>query len=359
MAKHLIALGALLLALIAAQLEAKTITDASGRSLEVPERVNRLIALGSSMAFVSYLNARDIVVGVEAIDKRDDIVKPYIVVNRDEFKELPVVGTGGSMRIHNHEEIIKLKPEVVFLMTTTPGEADALQKKIRIPVVVLSSGSPAFDQKTFLHSIRLAGDILDRRDRAQELTGYLLSLPEQLPFRAEKGSVAGAYVGGLSSRGNRDLTSTTTDSWPMRLAGIRNFMDGLGHRGQIFINKEHLLTMNPPLIFIDGNGLPLIRESVRKDPGFHARLKAFKNKDVWLVLPHTSYLSNPEILYINAFLMAKAAYPEHYGHIDPRTKADEVFNMFFGRPLYQYYYEKFGGFGRLELKGSEVELVSH
>lgn len=357
MAKRLSILFTLFLVLAAAPLEAKTVIDASGRRVDVPEHINRLVALGSSMAFVTYLQAQDLVVGVEAIDKRDNIAKPYILVNKERFMELPVVGTGGSMRIYNHEEIIKLKPDVVFLVPTTPNEADALQRKIRLPVVVLTSGYLVFDQDTFLNSIELAGKILDRQDRARELTDYLRSLPGQLAFRPDEESRA--YVGGLSSRGNRDITSTTTDSWPMRLAGIRNLMDGSGRRGQFFVSKEYLLALNPPLIFIDSNGLMLIREAAKKDPRFYARLKAFKDKNVWQVLPHTSYLSNPEILYINAFLMAKAAYPEQYENIDPQVKADEIFTMFFLRPLYQHYLDNYGGFGRLELRGLENAPVSH
>lgn len=358
MAKRLLSLLALILVWAPAGLEAKTVTDSAGRRVEVPERVERLVALGSAMGFVSYLQAQDLVVGVEAVDQRGDLAKPYIIVNRERFRNLPVVGTGSSQRLHNYEEIIRLKPDLVFLVTTTPGEADSLQRKLRRPVVVLSSGFPAFEPETFLGSIQLAGDLLGRPDRARELVDYLRSLPGQLAPRPAGKAAVRAYVGGLSNRGSRDLTSTIADSWPMRLAGLINLMDDSRRQGQLFINKEHLLSLNPPLIFVDSGGLALIRESVRREPGFYARLQAFKNNRVWLVLPHTSYLSNPEIMYINAFLMAKAAYPDLYGEIDPQAKADEIFTRFFGAPLYQYYLDNHGGFGRLELKGSEIELLA-
>ena len=67
-------LSLLLLALAllsgAAPAGARPVTDAMGRVVEVPEpqNVRRVIALGSSMAFVTYLGAQDRIVGVEDIE---------------------------------------------------------------------------------------------------------------------------------------------------------------------------------------------------------------------------------------------------------------------------------------------------
>lgn len=52
------------------------------------------------------------------------------------------------MRIPNFERIIELKPDVV-LVSVDPAEPDNFQRKLRVPVVVVSQGQPVFDEEIF------------------------------------------------------------------------------------------------------------------------------------------------------------------------------------------------------------------
>ena len=174
---------------------------------------------------------------------------------------VPVVGKAGAVRVPNYERIVGLSPDVVFVISTDPSEPDLLQRKLRVPVIALSQGQPAFDSELFLESILLAGSILGREERAHELVTGVRALATRLPAPAEE-AMAQAYVGGLSYRGNQDIKSTAADFLPFTLAGVKNMADGMGRSGHFFINREFLLAANPPLIFIDGNGLPLIRQAL-------------------------------------------------------------------------------------------------
>ena len=351
---------ALALAFQPASLWARTmIVDATGRTVEVPDKVERLMALGTAMAFVTYLGAQDLIVAVESVDKSQEVAaKPYIKINMGRFKDLPAIDSGGQARIRNFEEIVRAKPDLILLLAATESEADDLSRKVNnIPVVALSTGTPYFDPEVFTGSIELAGELLGRQARAKEITGALAALQARLK-RPPEGRRAKAYVGGMSSRGNRDLTSTTTESWPMEAAGIDNAMAGSGRKGQMFINKEHLILMNPEMIFLDCNGMALIRDDVKKNRAYYESLPALsKDGGAWQVLPHNSYMANVEVNYINAFLMAKAAYPDLYPDLDPEGVVDEVFGIFFGAPLYAHYAESGCGVGRVKLAEDGLELL--
>ena len=355
------ALSLLVLALAlltgAAPAGARSVTDALGRVVEVPEpeNIRRMVALGSSMAFVTYLGAQDKIVGVEDIDKTV-IAKPYVLCNRERFKNLPVVGKAGAVRVPDYERIVGLAPDVVFIISTDPAEPDLLQRKLRVPVVALSQGQPAFDSEVFLDSILLAGNILGKRERAEEVVSGVRALTSRLPAPAE-GEEARAYVGGLSYRGNQDIKSTAAEFMPFTLSGVKNMADGMGRTGHFFINKEFLLAANPPLIFIDGNGLPLIRQGLDSERAYYERLTALTNGNAWLLLPHTAYFNNPEVLYINAFFMAKAAYPQRYADLDPEALADEIFILFNGCPLYEDMARVTGRPGRMQLTSQGLDYA--
>ncbi|MDR2442414.1 MAG: ABC transporter substrate-binding protein [Deltaproteobacteria bacterium] len=333
-----------------------TVTDVFDRQVEVPDKVERVIALGGSMMFLTYLGAVDMAVGVEEIEKTV-ISKPYIMVNAQKIKDKPIVGSGGSMRLYNVEEIILLKPDVVFILATNRGEVDDLQRQINKKVIGLSiqGEDGEYDEAIFLRSILTIGQAMGMEGRAQKLADYVANLKNELSYDPGPGQRAKAYVGGLSSRGNRDLMSTTAKSMPMALAKIDNLMAGAAP-GAAFISKEHLLAINPPLLFIDANGLELIREAISKDPLFYQRLTALVDSNAFLTLPHNSYLFNVETQYANAFYMAKMAYPAGYPDLDPAAKADEIYTAFYGQKLFGRLKAEFGGFARLRLKGTELVI---
>lgn len=351
MARLIICLFALLLAPAA---WAKTVTDVFGRTVNVPDRVERVISIGSSMAFVTYLRAQNLAVGVEDVEKAADYTKPYIQANFETVKDLPVIGKAGAVRMPNYERIISLKPDVVFIVSTDRGEPDLVQRKLNIPVVAVGYGLPNFDQDVFFRSIRITAEVLNRKERAEELISYIKSLTVKLNRAPEK--KAEAYLGAISYKGHQGLNSTAADFLPMQLAGIKNTADGERKSGQFFVNREYVLAKNPEIIFIDGNGLPLIADDARKHPEFYSRLRAFRNGKVFLLLPHTTYFTNPEMLYVNAFLMAKSAYPEIYGDIDPAAVADEIVSAFTGKRMYGFLKKTTGGYGVLELTSDGIKI---
>jgi iron complex transport system substrate-binding protein len=333
-------------------LQARTVTDLFGRTVEVPDRIERLAALGTSLSFVTYLGKAHLAVGVETQEQLP-MDKPYMLANWELARKLPSISKGGAGRSDDYEKIISLKPQVVFILSVRPDELALLERKLKIPVVGVRHGLFDYSEEEFLQSIRLVGEILEKSEEAESLCRWIVSLHSQLAYRPAV--PAQAYVGGLAFRGAQDINSTTTRSTPMLMAGLHNMASGLKPDGHIFVNKEFLLVTNPPFMFIDSSGITPIKEMIKRNPGFFERLSAFRQGRVFQVMPHTAYFNNPEIIYANAFFMAKAAYPEKYPDLDPAAKADEIFRRFLGQPLYQRYHEAGSGYQRLTLAGDRLE----
>ncbi|MEW6113804.1 MAG: iron ABC transporter substrate-binding protein, partial [Thermodesulfobacteriota bacterium] len=118
-----------------------TVTDIGGRVVEVPANPQRIICLSpGTLRLIVYLGASAKVVGVEDFEKTRPTGRPYILAH-PELKKLPTVGPGGPGSINKEpdlEAVLKVKPDVIFISYIEPTNADALQKKIGIPVVVLS-----------------------------------------------------------------------------------------------------------------------------------------------------------------------------------------------------------------------------
>lgn len=110
--------------------ETVAVTDLLGREVEVPDDVESCNSFGGRRtADVMLCRRQDMVIGVEKGEHEKTLAKCYNYVYNDIFKELPVVGTGGSGSYEAYEEeILKLAPDVIF--ASYPEDlADDLQSK--------------------------------------------------------------------------------------------------------------------------------------------------------------------------------------------------------------------------------------
>ena len=178
------------------------ITDMLGREVEVPKDVNKIVCVGPGcLRLITYLKATDKVVGVEDAEKKWDIYgRPYRIAH-PELAELPTIGQGGANPKPNPEELLKVKPDVVFACYLTKEQANDLQQKTGIPVVVLSYGKLAtFNNKELFDSIELAGKILGKEGRASEVVKFIKDCQTDLNERTKNISddkKPTVYVGGI------------------------------------------------------------------------------------------------------------------------------------------------------------------
>ncbi len=335
-----------------------TVTDMLGRTVKVPVNVTRVVAIGpGALRILVYLNATGYVCGVEEFEKRWQFGRPYILAH-PELLKLPVVGPGGPGRMPNLEEIVKVHPQVVFMVYFNRKSADEVQQKTGIPVVVLSYGNLRnFTDPTFFKSLLLAGKVLHKEKRAREVINFLKKQQEDLENRVSGLKSPPAYVGGIGFKGAHGIESTYCDYAPFTVLHVNNIAAPLYNKskwGWIQISKSWLLRMNPSYIFIDEGGINIIENDYKHDPEFYNSLQAVKKRHLYGVLPYNFYNTNIGIAIADAYYIGKVLYPGRFKDVDPIKKANQIFSFLVGKPVYKQLANEFGGFGVINLKNGKV-----
>ena len=333
-----------------------TVTDMLGRNVKVPKDVNRIVCIGpGALRLIVYLNATNKVVGVEDAEKIwSPYGRPYRIAH-PELANLPTIGQGGPNPVPHPEEIVKVNPDVIFATYVDAQQADNLQQKTGVPVVVLSYGQLAtFDNQEIFNSLKLAGKILDKEKRADEVIKFIQNAIADLNNRTKDVSKnkPTVYVGGIGYKGQQGIESTECSFPPFVAVNATNVVDELNKPGHVFIDKEKLLEWNPDIIFVDENGLAMIKNDYSKNPEFYKSLKAFKDGQVYGILPFNYYTTNIGTALADAYYIGKVLYPNKFNDINPEKKADEIFSFLVGKPVYDTMKEKYGGFTKLNLNTS-------
>ncbi len=331
----------------AAPSESRQVTDLLGRSVEVPQKVGKTVAIGpGALRLVCYAQAADKVVGIENIELRKPVQRPYLLANPSLLK-LPVIGPGGPDSTPDAERLIKIAPDVIFAsQMVDKAAADKLQKATGIPVVVLSYGTLGTFGDDLFTSLNLVGSVLGKSQRTNEVASFIKSTLADLKSRTASITAAdrpSAYVGALGFKGAHGIESTDPSFPPFAAIGAKNVADGLPSKGGVMIDKEKLLVWNPSYIFLDRGGLNLVQQDVAKNPSFYAQLTAVKEKRVFTQLPFNNYSTNIETALGDAYYAGSVMYPSQFSDFEMAAKFDEISNTMLGAPMYQKLTETFKG----------------
>jgi iron complex transport system substrate-binding protein len=329
---------------------ARTITDGSGRTVVVPSDITRVVCSsgGTCTRYLVYMDAASQIVAVESGEHYNVTTgdnRAYVLAN-PQFANLPYTGSssGNSASL---EQIINISPQIVFTMgsanQTGDGltSADNLQSKTGIPVVALASGSFQDNESraNLYASFRLIGNILGKEDRAESLIAYTDATIADLENRTKDIPASGqktAFIGGLSHSGAHGLLSTQSEYMPFIWCHIQNVANGSNIQSADF-SKEGLIYADPDFIFIDAGTLGVSTEiggfEDIKSPVFSS-LNAVKTGNVYATLPYTSRQTNLETQLVDAYYIGKTVYPDRFADVDPKVKADEIYTMFVGKPVF-------------------------
>ena len=335
----------------------RTVQDLLGRQVALPRHVQRVAAAGpGALRLIVYLQAQDMVVGVEDAENRwDPAGRPYIMAH-PELRGLPSIGPGGPGNLPDAEALVQVNPDVLFLTYVDGRTADNLQSQTGIPVVVLSYGDDPFSQE-LLSSLELAGSILGTEERAAEVVAFVKETLADLDRRTADipdSERPTTYVGGIGYKGAHGLESTESAFPVLRAVHARNVADELP-AGHHMVDREKIVEWDPEIIFLDEGGLELVLQDFAKSPDFYRSLTAFRKGQVYGLLPYNYYSTNVETALADAYFAGKVLYPERFADVDPAAKADELYAFLVGKPLYAEMKEAFGGFGKLDLESATVQ----
>ena len=328
-----------------------TVTDLAKRNVTVPKDPQRIICLApGTLRLICYLGAQDKLVGVEDFEKTRPVGRPYWLAN-PQLALLPSVGPGGPKSINAEpdlEAVLKARPDIIFVSYMKAPRADALQKKLGIPLVVVSYGRFATFDPAVFRSLEILGTIVGKQRRAHEIVTFIESAQRDLLKRVkgmDDSQKASVYVGAIGYKGYQGIESTDATYVPLEWVKAKNVAKELQPVGHLFIDKEKLLAWNPDVIFIDAGGMKLVREDYRKKRQFYNGLKAVKDKSVFLLLPFNFYMTNIGTAIADAYACGKVLFPEKFADVNLPAKTDEIYRFFVGKPVYKDMKKAYGTLG--------------
>lgn len=333
----------------------KVVVDLLGREVEIPENPERFVNVGvGSLRLYTYVADAENIVGVEQMEIDGQRGAPYSMVNTEYYETLPVIGLGGPRNSAEPEAILAAEPDVIFDMySQDAASADELQEKTGTPVVVLSYGEVQVFDDDIYESISLIGEVTGNEDRAEEVINLMKDYKKDLEDRVadvDEEEKPDVYVGALGSRGAQGIESTRANYTLTNVLNVNNVADQTGETGSFFIDKEQLLEWDPEYIFIDSDGIHIVREDYKENPEFYNSLTAFKEENVYTQLPFIMRHTNMETAIADMYHMGKIFYPERFEDIDPVEKADEIYINFLGEPFYEKMAEDYEPFGKVDLE---------
>jgi len=313
----------------------------------VPETIDHVFCSGGTLRLVVYLECADKVVGVDTNESnapKRNLMKAYLVAHPD-LRTLPIAGeTGGR---DNPELLLTLKtpPQLIIKADTGAGyDPSELTRRTGIPVLLIPMQGITAGHENFDEGLRLLGKVLGKSERAEQVIAFFDQEIADLKKRTDntKELKPLVYVGGVSYNGSHGFNSSEAGYPPFVLVDAKSPLTEksndpiLGNR-HTMVAKEKILEWNPDILFLDLGTLNLGTCSglveLNTDSSYRS-LKAVQDGKVYTLMANTFYGVNHDAVLANAWFVGKTLYPERFADINPKRKADAIFDFLVGKPVF-------------------------
>jgi iron complex transport system substrate-binding protein len=260
----------LFISTVVSAVQTKTIIDMTGRSVEIPASVNKVVTAGGTPAVNAFLFA------LGCGDTIQNGMPGYMSGKNWKFQSVfapkiatePVVSNGGPSWDVNTETLSALTYDVVFVVNKI--SADNLVKK-GFPVVVLYWDSP----ESIKNTMTLLGNIMGKEDIARDYNRYYDDTLKSVAKRVSNVKVKPKAL--YLNYTNLSLPMTSTATWVIENACGINVAKG--QKDHAPVNIEQLLAWNPDYLFVwNKNEI----DAIYKDQRFTS-MNAVKNKKVFVM----------------------------------------------------------------------------
>ena len=232
-----------LLLLFAASAEARSVADATGRTVQVPDRIERVMPAGPAAAVLLYTLAPEKLIGWPHAP--GPAAKSLLGPSFADLPQLAPLVHDGKVQT---EQIPAARPDVILdYGSTSPRYTDRatmVQKATGIPVLLLD-GNLERTPETY----RLLGAILGT-ERAADLAGAaerLLTITrERAEARREAGPIRVYYA--RSADGLTTATAASSLGDVLRLIGLVNVADGAQPGELSHVTREQVYAWNPDIV---------------------------------------------------------------------------------------------------------------
>ena len=331
--------------------ETRTVTDGLGREVEVPVKVERIVTLGNASRMATYLGLADKMVSVASGDQNQSLFMAYGVYNQEQWKDLPVVSSGGYGEV-NPEAILACEPDVI-LCTYEEDIVANIEDQLGCMVVAAPQGT-LFGEDYEL-ALRVFGDACGVSERAEAVIAMIHSCLDDLDARtkdipeADKPLVLGAAA---TFRGGHGISGVYANSAILAAVHARDAAEGLadGQPKGVEVDREQVLAWDADLIILDAGNLGLVAQEYEEDPDFFQELSAVKEGRVYQWPNATANYTNVEIPLVSAYYAGSLLYPEAFADLSFEEKAEEIFSFFLGNEGYLQLLNEAGlGYGPVAL----------
>ncbi|MEF2656085.1 MAG: iron ABC transporter substrate-binding protein [Eggerthellaceae bacterium] len=328
----------------------RTVTDAIGRTVELPETVKSAAIDGYATRMVVYAGAADKLVGVSDMDKKDAVGMPYQYANKEAFSKLPSTSAGGSKNIAYEEEIAKLSPDVIVSTETDAGTNDELQEKTGVPVIVISQND-VFGEDTY-QSLSMLGEVFGTKDHTDKVVSAMKEWQKDLNDRTKDipdSSKPTCYSGAVSFKGPHGFEGTYAKYMPFVAVNAKNVVDETEQAGAMIIDLEKVAAWNPDYIFLNPQNMQLVNQGYEFNPDFYNNLKAVQNGNVYSQPSYNYNGTNLELAVADAYYAGKVIYPDQFTDVDMDEQADKIFQTLLGASYLQTLKDAGLGFNKLTI----------
>lgn len=324
-------LAALLCVLLATAAWAREIVDMAGRTVTLPERLERVYAMSPPAFWHVYVLAPEVLVGLN-----QPMTKPTLELLDPRMATLPVAGGSfGNSTGPDREALLALHPDCAIFWGARGSGLDmqlvAELERLGIPSVFVDLDTV----QGYAAGLRFLGKLLGRGQRAEELARYgeaaLARVADMTASLGPDGRVPVYYAEGPDG-----LATDGSGSWHselIELAGGRNVHAGpqKSRVGQEKLSMETVMAYNPAVILsadkaflkaLPGDTRWAAMEAVRK-----GRVYAIPTEPLnWFDRPPSA------MRYLGVQWLAATLHPDRFP-LDIRAETKRFYALFLGKTL--------------------------
>jgi iron complex transport system substrate-binding protein len=296
-----------------------TYQDMAGRSVRMSRHPTRIVSNGGAIdTWILMLNAQDRLVSTSSGNKK----KPWFRKFFPGIMNLPTAFNGTTV---NTEELIRLKPDVVYVLSGL--DLQQYVEKTGIPVFVLDRRNP----KEMESAVKLLAHTLGNQQEAiaNQYTAYFdrvrKMVSERVQSRKHAMPLKVFYASGANALAT-DGKDTLADTW-IHDAGDINVASAHGLAGMNkSVTMEDLIQWNPDVVIASSTQAA---DNLQNDPRWK-QISAVKNGRIY-VNPCGLYLwsiRSTEVA-IQTLWVATVLHPELFKDIDMVTETQRFYKQFF------------------------------
>jgi len=315
-------LSVLLLA-FAAPVQARSVVDATGRTVELPDRIERVMPAGLPAAVLIHTLAPEKMIGWPRAPSV--AAQRFLEPSFANQPELAPLMRDGKVQ---PELIQRARPDLILdYGSTSPRyieRATRLQEKTGIPVLLLDG---RLERTPEIY--RLLGPILGTEERAGELAvavkQFLAITSKRAQARRDAGAIRVYYA--RSADGLTTATSASSLGDVLRIVNVTNVADGTGPGELVHVTRDQVFSWNPDAVVTNN---PEFWRRARHTPEW-ADLEAVAKGRVYLApaLPFGWVDEPPSVNRLLGLLWAgRTFHPTIYPE-DLRAEARDFYRRFY------------------------------